>query len=83
MESVDRCALGQGHSSSAILSSLTAFLAAVARPRTPLAKTIVLVLVIKLIGIVGMMIFTFADDAWPVVDATTMVRVIGPSTSLP
>jgi hypothetical protein len=36
-----------------------------------------------LIGIVGMMIFTFADDAWPVVDATTMVRVIGPSTSLP
>ena len=64
---------------SAILSSLTAFLAAGVRPRTPLAKAIVLVLVIKLIGIAGMKVFMFPDSAQPVVDATAMARVIGAS----
>ena len=59
------------------MSSLTAFLAAGIRPRTPLAKAIVLVLVIKLIGIAGMKVFMFADSAQPVVDATAMARVIG------
>ena len=67
---------------SVILSSLTAFLAAGIRPRTPLAKAIVLVLVVKLIGIAGMKVFMFADSAQPVVDATAMARVIGVPASL-
>ena len=49
----------------AIVSSLAAFLAAGLRPRTPLAKAIVLVLVIKLIGIAGMKMFMFPDSAQP------------------
>jgi hypothetical protein len=68
---------------SAILSSLTAFLAAGARPPTPLAKAIVLVLVLKFIGIAGIKVFMFPDSAQPVVDATAMAHAIGPSTSLP
>jgi hypothetical protein len=66
----------------ALLSSLTAFLAACVSPRTPLAKAIVLVLVIKLIGIASMKLFMFPDRARPVVDATTMARVIGVSAPL-
>jgi hypothetical protein len=61
----------------AIASSLAAFLAAGLRPRTPLAKAIVLILVIKLIGIVGMKAFMFPDGAQPVVDANAMARVEG------
>lgn len=61
----------------AILSSLAAFIAAGARPRTPLAKAIVLVLVIKLIGIAGMKVFMFPEGAQPVVDANAMARVVG------
>jgi hypothetical protein len=61
----------------AILSSLAAFFAAGIRPRTPLAKAIVLVLALKLIGIVGMRIFMFADGIQPDVSASTMARVIG------
>jgi len=68
---------------SAILSSLSAFLAAGVRPRTPLAKAIVLVLVIKLIGLAGMKIFMFPDGAQPVVNATTMARAIGVPPSSP
>ena len=67
----------------AIVSSLTAFVAAGARPRTPLAKAIVLVLVIKLIGIAGIKTFMFPDRAQPVVDAAAMARVIGVSAPLP
>ena len=53
----------------AIFASLSAFLAAGLRPRTPLAKAIVLVLVIKLIGIAGMKMFMFPESAQPFVDA--------------
>ena len=63
---------------SAVLSSLTAFLAAAWRPPTPLARAIVIVLVIKLIGIAGIKVFMFPDGAQPDVDATAMARVIGP-----
>jgi hypothetical protein len=49
------------------------------RPRTPLAKAIVFVLVIKLIGIAGMKVFMFSDSAQPVVDADSMARVMGVS----
>lgn len=61
----------------AIFSSLTAFLAAGLWPRTPLAKAIVFVLVIKLLGIAGMRLFMFPESGQPVVDANTMARVLG------
>lgn len=61
----------------AILSSMGAFLAAGLWPRTPLAKAIVFVLVIKLIGIAGIKVFGFPDSAQPRVDAGVMARVIG------
>ncbi|MGA8614147.1 MAG: hypothetical protein WB760_21220 [Xanthobacteraceae bacterium] len=50
------------------------------RPRTPLAKAIVLILVIKLIGIAGMKVFMFPDSAQPVVDSGVMAHVIGVAT---
>ena len=71
----------QDHPAKAILSSLSAFLAAGVRPPTPLAKAIVLVLVIKLIGIAGIKVLLFPDSATPSVDATTIEHVIGPSTT--
>lgn len=63
----------------AILASLWAFVAAALRPRTALAKAIMIVLVIKLIGIAGMKVFMFPDSAQPVVDANAMARVVGVS----
>lgn len=72
-----------GYQLRAILQSLTAFFAAGARPQTALAKTIMVVLVIKLIGIIGIKIFMFPGSTQPVVDAPTMTRVIGATASLP
>lgn len=63
----------------AIFSSLTAFLAAGLWPRTPLAKAIVFVLVVKLLGIAGMRLFMFPEGAEPIVDANAMARVLGVS----
>lgn len=68
---------------SAVLSSLIAFLAAAWRPPTPLARAVVMVLVIKLIGIAGIKVFMFPDSAQPDVDATAMARAIGPHTISP
>ena len=66
----------------AIGSSLAAFLASGLRPRPPLAKAIVLVLIIKLIGIAGIKVFMFPDSAQPVIDANAMARVVGvPATA--
>jgi hypothetical protein len=62
----------------AILSSLGAFAAAGLRPRTPLAKAIVLVLVVKLIGITAVRIYMATDSA-AAVDANAMARMIGVS----
>ena len=67
----------------AIVTSLTAFLAAAARPPTPLARAIVLVLVIKLIAIAGIKIFMFPDSARPHIDATAMARIVGPHVTVP
>ncbi|HTZ03994.1 MAG TPA: hypothetical protein VMC05_16795 [Xanthobacteraceae bacterium] len=61
----------------AILASLGAFAAAGLRPRTPLAKAIVLILLIKLIGVTAMRVYLAADNVEPAVDAATMARVIG------
>jgi hypothetical protein len=65
----------------AIFSSLTALLAAVIRPRTPLAKAIVLVLVVKLVGIAGIKVFMFPDGSAPSVDATMMARALAPAVA--
>jgi hypothetical protein len=61
----------------AILASLCAFAAAGLRPRTPLAKAIMLVLLIKLIGVTAMRIYLTAASVEPAVDAATMARVLG------
>jgi hypothetical protein len=61
---------------------MTAFITAGARPRTPFAKAIVLVLIIKLVGIVGMKVFLFPDSSKAVVDATAVARVVGVSATL-
>jgi hypothetical protein len=66
----------------AIFASLMAFVCAGIRPRTPLAKAIVLVLILKLIGIAGIRVFMFPDGAQPVVDGTAMARAMGLPTSL-
>ena len=63
---------------SAVLSSLIEFVAAGARPRTPLAKAIVPVLALKMIALVCMKLFLFPEPA--LVDTTE--RVIGVSTLL-
>jgi hypothetical protein len=75
-------ALTEGNPLRPILSSLTAFLTAGARPRTPLAKAIVLILIIKLVGIVGMRAFMFSDSSRPVANAATVARVLGVSPAL-
>ncbi len=61
----------------ALLSSLSAMLAALARPRTPLAKAIMFVLVVKLIGIIGIRMWMFSPSARPMIDPDAMARVIG------
>ena len=66
----------------AVLSSLAAFLAAGARPPTPLAKAIVLVLVVKLMAIAAIGVFLFSSGG-RMVDSTTVSRLIGPSVPLP
>jgi hypothetical protein len=63
---------------SAIFSSLAAFVAAGARPPTPLARAIVLVLILKLIGLAGIKLIMFPDSAQPVIDAAAMTRAIDP-----
>lgn len=64
----------------AIVASLTAFAAAGLRPRTPLAKAIMLVLLIKLAGVAAMSVYLTADHAETAVDAAAMARVIGVTT---
>jgi hypothetical protein len=65
----------------AILSSLGAFLVATVRPKTPLARAIVAVLVIKLIAIAGIGTFMFAGRGQDAVDAGAIARLFGPSVS--
>jgi len=73
----------RGHPLSAVFLSLIAFLAAAVRPQTPLARAIVLVLVMKLIGIAGIRVFMFPDSARLDVNTTVMARQIGPGTVAP
>jgi hypothetical protein len=66
----------------AIFSSLAAFAAAAVRPPTPLARAIVVVLIVKLFAIISLKFFMFPDDARPVSDANAVARIVGPTTSL-
>jgi len=65
---------------SAVMSSLAAFFAAGARPPTPLAKAIMLVLTLKLLAIAGASIFLFSINKQPAIDPGAVSRLIGPST---
>jgi len=65
-----------------IIASLTALLSAGIRPRTPLAKAIVVVLVAKLVGIAAIKTLMFPDPAKPPADAVAVARVIGVSTPM-
>jgi len=64
-------------SSHPILSSLREFLLAGLRPKTPLARAIVLALCLKLAVIVSMRVFLFSGPSRPVVDERTIDRLIG------
>jgi hypothetical protein len=66
----------------AVLSTLGAFLAAGVRPPTPLAKAIMVVLVVKLVAIAGIGVFLASDGGRPVVDLIAVSRLIGPSTPI-
>ena len=61
----------------AIWASLGAFVSAGLRPRTALAKAIMWILVIKLIGVTAICIYQTADNVEPAMNAATMARVIG------
>lgn len=63
---------------SALLSSLSAFAKAGVRPRTPLARAIVVALTIKFCVVVAARIFLFGADQRPVVDETAMNRLFAP-----
>jgi hypothetical protein len=65
----------------AVMSSFAAFLAAGVRPPTPLAKAIMLVLVLKLLAITGAGVFLSSRNQRPVVDPAAVSRLIGPSPS--
>ena len=65
----------------AVLLSLASFIAAGVRPQTPLAKAIVVILAVKLIGILAIKGFLFPDSAKPVADAAAIARVISPNFS--
>jgi hypothetical protein len=63
-----------------LLSSLGAFLRAGLKPSTPLQKTIVTALCIKLIAVIAMRIFLFSGDVRPPVDDGVLeTRLVGPA----
>jgi hypothetical protein len=80
---VDARRFQMGLSMNAVLSSLADFLAASARPPTPLAKALVLVLVVKLAAIAAIGVFLFSSSGRVVVDSTRISRLIGLSVPLP
>ena len=65
----------------AVLSSLAAFLAALARPRTPLVKAIRLALLIKLVAIAGIAAFMLPLARQQAINTSAVFRVISPATS--
>jgi hypothetical protein len=76
------CCSARGVPLSAIFSSLAAFVVAGVRPQTALARAIVFVLLLKLVGIVAIKAVMFPDSARPAIDAAAIERVVAPSASL-
>jgi hypothetical protein len=74
-----RCAVAP---SRPVLSSLSAFLSAVRRPPTPLARAIVTVLAIKLVAVAAMAIYFHFSSQHVAADAAAIGRLLGP-TPLP
>ena len=64
---------------SPLLSSLAAYIGAALRPRTMLARAIVLVLAIKLMAVAGMAVYAHFTDRSASIDAAAVDRLIGPS----
>lgn len=63
-----------------ILASVKAFLVAIRRPPTPLARAIVTVLSIKLVVVTAMAIYFHFVSQHVVADAAIVGRLLGPST---
>ena len=61
-----------------VLSSIGDFLLSGIRPRTPLARAIVLVLVVKLVLVLSMQVVLLCSAKQPDVSALTIRRVLGP-----
>lgn len=70
------------HALTALLASLADFIACGLRPRTPLARAIVLVLAVKLVAIIAIKVLLFPDAAQPLVDAGAIAHLIGPTAPL-
>jgi hypothetical protein len=67
---------------SALLSALAGFVSAGLRPRTPLAKAIVLALLAKLCVVVAMRLFLFSSEALPPADSeATRLQLLGPASA--
>ena len=65
-----------------LLSALAGFVSAGLRPRTPLAKTIVVALAIKLCVVAAMRIFLFGGDARPEIDSDAARHLLfGPAVA--
>lgn len=73
---------GRERSMKAVLLSLADFFRAGVSPRTPLARAIVLALVIKLVVISAIWLAWFSGDARPRADAAAVARLLGPTTPL-
>jgi hypothetical protein len=67
-------------SSHPVLLSIRDFLLAGIRPKTPLAKAIVFVLILKLAVVASMQVFLLCGEAQPDVNALTMRHLLGPAS---
>ena len=63
-----------------VLASLAAFIAAGVRPRSVLARAIVVVLVVKLIAVVAMTAYQHFADQGAAVDAAAVSHLMSPSS---
>ncbi|MGD1016215.1 MAG: hypothetical protein ABR863_07210 [Roseiarcus sp.] len=62
-----------------ILSSIGDFVLSGLRPRTPLARAIVFVLLLKLAFVASLQVFLLCSAAQPDVNPQTIQRVLGPA----
>ena len=61
-----------------VLASLAAFVNAGLRPRSMLARAIVIVLAVKLVAVVAMSVYFHFTDQKAAADAAAVSRLIGP-----